>query len=313
MSPAKINLSLKVTGKNKNGYHNLEMTLCPIDIFDRILLKRVPGSFGKIEVSCNRQELSGRKNIAFLAASYYQTKTSIRESVSIDIEKKIPIGAGLGGGSSNAASVIKGLEHLFEKKLPPGGSKEIALSLGADVPFFLVGGTAFVTGIGEIIRETPLTKPLYLVLIYPDLILSTSRVFADYDKYSNNPALTWVTADDKSFKQNFDGFFCSCIDGYLLRNDLQQVAIKCEESIKYYLEMLTEHGASHAMMSGSGSSVFGIFENRKKQREAFRTLQGILDAKSKLSGKTPDVTPEETISGRPELFMAQTLALEKTT
>jgi 4-diphosphocytidyl-2-C-methyl-D-erythritol kinase len=295
LSPAKINLSLKVMGKRSDGYHNLEMTLSQISIYDSI--KIIKRKDKKIIVKSTPFGPQGEENLAFKAAKYFFYKTKLEGGVSIEIKKTIPIGSGLGGGSSNAAHVIIGLGKLFENQIKPYDFNEIAYKLGADVPFFLTSQTSFLQEIGNVLTPTPLKSPLYLVVISPDFSFSTKEIFSEFDKHSNNLELTQNHANDNNLK-NLKVLPCSAKDSYFFRNDLQDVASLINKKIGDLISLLIKHGALKALMTGSGSSVYGIFENHVKQGEAFNSLNKMLKLKEK----------KDLMSGNNyRLFIAQTL------
>jgi len=291
-SCAKINLSLRVKEKRTDGYHNLEMTLSPISIYDSITISKRDDC--KIQVTCSPHGPNGPENLAYKAANYFFSKTKIKSGVEIIIDKKIPIGGGLGGGSSNAAHALMGLEKLFGATIKPYDYNEIAYNLGADVPFFLAGKTSFVQAIGNELTPTPFNSPLYLIVISPDFGLSTKEIFSKFDKHSNNLELTRGQANDNNSK-NLKVLPCSKNDSYFFRNDLQDVACLINNKIGGLIDLLIEHGALKALMTGSGSSVYGIFENHMVQGEAFKSLTKILN-----SNKKPGFN-------NCKLFMAQTL------
>ncbi|MDO8643756.1 MAG: 4-(cytidine 5'-diphospho)-2-C-methyl-D-erythritol kinase [bacterium] len=270
-SPAKINLRLKVVGKRADGYHNLSMLMVPVTLFDTIELTKIPNG---IELQTEPTDLpQGRENLVVRMAELFFRETGIAGGVRISLKKKIPIAAGLGGGSSNAATVLKGLCTLFKippnppllkwgtVELPPlkkgdrGGFKAwipLVAKLGADIPFFLMEGPQRAEGIGEILSPVILPK-IPLILINPGFPISTPEVFKAYNSK--------LTGGDTpvSFPPAFKG-----LEDLLpfLENDLEAVVLGRYPEVQKVKEELLKAGAIAALMSGSGATVFGIFDNK---------------------------------------------------
>ena len=274
LSPAKINLRLKVIGKRPDGCHDLSMIMTRISLADEILLTKTDGG---IKLRCDlldpkadlQADLQGEKNLAFRAARLFFEVSGVHGGVRIDLKKKIPIGSGLGGGSSNAATVLKGLGKIYE-----GGSPEVSITgpewmerakrLGADIPFFLTEGPQQVGGIGE--RCWPIAlPPLSLILIYPGVSMSTRTVFERYKS-----RLTGGGTVD-SLPPAFKG-----LEKLLpfLENDLEAGVTELLPVVGQIREALLNEGAMKALMTGSGSAVFGIYENRELRDKAFGRFEG---------------------------------------
>ncbi len=262
LSPAKINFFLQVTGRRPDGYHTLCSLMCAVGIFDTVTL-----AFGGAEtrVTCNDPRVpSGADNIAWKAVALFfdtlaQQGKRRHMPVSVTIDKQIPVGAGLGGGSSNAATVLAGLNAKCGRPFSREALLDMGGRLGADVPFFLYGRNAWATGIGDRLSPAPPIAPLRLVIVYPQAAVSTAAVYKNL-----NLALTKC---EKENRQNlFDGGGFDPVAG--LRNDLESVAVSMCPAIRTAKETLLSCGADSAMMSGSGSSVFGVFFNGRAAASA---------------------------------------------
>ncbi len=264
LAPAKINLFLFVTGKRPDGYHLLRSLMCPIGLYDEITL-----TVGKKEITChcNHPDVpSGPGNLAHRAAAAFLERifgTGTEDGVAISIDKQIPVGAGLGGGSSNAATVLLGLNRHFGSPLSREQLLSMGASLGADVPFFIFSNPAIAGGIGDILEPAPPIRPFRVVLIYPEVAVSTAEVYKKL-----NFGLTNHEKENK--KILFDGdVFDPAVH---LHNDLEAVAATLCPEIKSAREALASVGADGVLTSGSGSSVFGVFFDAGRAETAAGTL-----------------------------------------
>ncbi len=261
-SPAKINLFLEVTGKRPDGYHNLNTLMCCIGLSDTIRL-----TFGqkKISVSCAHPDVpEDNTNLAFRAAQIFFDITRIRDGVHIDIEKIIPIGAGLGGGSSNAAAVLKGLNSFYGSPVSREALLHAARSLGADVPFFIDGKPAVATGIGDILTPCDCIKSCPILLVYPSVPVSTAVVY-------KNLNLT-LTKNKKINTKNLFKLKTWQDVPKLLFNDLETVASSICPEIQKAKASLLRHDALGALMTGSGSAVFGLFDDFDIAKKAYNAI-----------------------------------------
>ena len=259
-APAKINLILRVVGRRADGYHELDTLLAPISLCDQIRLTQVPSG---ITVSCPRApEISNQENLAYQAAQRFFSHTGIEPCVHIIIDKRIAIAGGLGGGSSDAASTLLGLQQMFGHPLGKKKLHEIALTLGADVPFFLQRGPCWAKGIGE--RLTPTTLPEFWVLLATAPFGITTRLVFENLKYSLTSAHDDVTHEDPD-----RGFVWLANK---LANDLRPIAEKLHPEIRLVTGDLHQAGAAGAMMSGSGPSVYGIFPTAISAQNALMHL-----------------------------------------
>ena len=271
-APAKINLYLRVVGRRKDGYHLLDTILVPISLYDEIEIQkfklnnhRAASSSSRIKVTCDHPLVpAGRKNIAFRAADLIMKAADIDQRISLHIHKNIPVGAGLGGGSSDAAAVLLALNRLFRLGYSLRKLETMGLLLGADVPFFISGRPARARGIGE--RLTPLAKfrRFWLVILYPGFPVSTAWTYRNLPpKLTKHKVNTSIMPSLRSFAEIRE----------TLVNDLETMTIGKYPRFGLLKEQLLREGASASLMSGSGSSVFGIFANRRDAFSAFERLK----------------------------------------
>jgi 4-diphosphocytidyl-2-C-methyl-D-erythritol kinase len=260
-SPAKINLFLHITGKRPDGFHDLISLMCCINLYDTLYINL---GAGKASVTCAYPGVPlDRKNIALQAANTFLKSIDIHEKVGIHITKRIPVGAGLGGGSSNAAAVLRALNHYYGYPFSKDELLSIGLSLGADVPFLIFRKPAIVSGIGEKIESFHGLSNRYLLLVFPGFGVSTVEVFKKYDL-----RLTKIKKKNK-LKFLLKG---KVRNELLLWNDLEEVAVAEYPEISYAKEALLSQGAQGVLMTGSGSAVFGLFSDFRRAKIAHDAL-----------------------------------------
>jgi len=260
LAPAKINLCLHVLGKRPDGYHDLAMLMQRISLYDRleISLGAEPG----IRVSCAGVALPpGDENIAAKAARRMLELAASQDGVVIVIDKRIPVAAGLGGGSSDAAAVLLALNEMLGLNLSRQRLQVEGARLGADVPFFVFGADAWATGIGDVLTAVPPLPRLWYVLVNPQLAVSTAWVY-------QNLRLTTKGVDVKLPRLLGTG------EGLvrLLHNDLETVTIGRHPELAELKARLMSLGATGALMSGSGPTVFGLFADESSARTAAAVL-----------------------------------------
>jgi 4-diphosphocytidyl-2-C-methyl-D-erythritol kinase len=270
-APAKINLRLRVVGKRADGYHLLDTVMVPVTLFDELEIRkrsiRNP-QYAKpklLRVTCdNPQVPDGEQNLVYRAAALLLEEAGVVQPLDIDIRKRIPIGAGLGGGSTDAAAALVGINRLLKLQFSESRLKKLALRLGADVPFFIRPRPSRAQGIGE--KLTPLRNvpPWWIVILYPGFPVSSEWV---YSNVANN--LTKFNPETRLYTLLTRG--PKLAD--LLVNDLEVVTLKRYRGIKPLKETLLKRGASGALMTGSGSAVFGIFGSRETADEAYKRLR----------------------------------------
>jgi 4-diphosphocytidyl-2-C-methyl-D-erythritol kinase len=251
--PAKLNLSLRIVGRRPDGYHLLESSMAPISVYDRMTLSFAPAA--DIEILCRGSKPNlpvGKANLAAKAAEVFLRRTGLTGRIVIDIEKDIPMGAGLGGGSSDAAAALKMLAHVLTPGIADDQLATWSLELGADVPFFVYGRPARVAGIGE--KVTP-SSPIVsgpIVVAFPGASLSTADVYKAYDESLTRSvdlsSGTTFASDDGSFRG-------------ILVNDLEAAATWIFPPLRLLKMRMFELGACGALMTGSGSAVFGIWKD----------------------------------------------------
>lgn len=267
---AKINLRLRVLGKRPDGYHEISTTLQTISLHDDLLLER--NVSGEISLSCDDPEIPlGAGNLVFQAAHSLKDRYSSDHGVDIRLHKRIPVKAGLGGGSSNAAVTLLALNKLWQINANAPVLAAIAADLGADVPFFLHGGMAKGTGTGTTLTPLPDNEVMHLIVLQPCASVSTAEAY----KALNSPALTSNNPIPILAGSPHEGQFSGSYPRTLpeLENDFESVIFDMEPEIKRAKSALMTAGASSALLAGSGSSVFGIFADREKQQRAVNEIQ----------------------------------------
>ncbi len=260
-APAKINLCLHVLGRLENGYHKLAMAMQRVDLFDDIQIA-LGGSPG-IRVICSGVQLAAdEENIAAHAARLFLEMAQIHVGIDIEITKRIPVAAGLGGGSSDAATVLLGLSELLD--IDPGYDRlhDMGSRLGADVPFFIFQEPAWATGIGTRLMPLPVLPEVAYLLVNPGIAVSTAAVYRSLQltkggELANLPRFSVVTKDD----------LCAA-----LHNDLELVTLQQFPLIAEIKQQLLDLGALGALMSGSGATVFGVYPDFAAASSAGETL-----------------------------------------
>ena len=261
---AKINWSLDITGIRDDGYHLMDMLMQPVSLSDTIILepaeKLVISSVG---TPCCRADES---NLAYRAALVLREETGCPYGASIHLEKRIPVCAGMGGGSSDAAAVLVGLNLLWKTGLPPGRLEEIGLRLGADVPFFIRGGLTRTRGIGELLESLDYAYNYWLIVIQPCSGLSTGGVFCRWHEASS-PDHPRTEEGMKALAAGNLNLLCEAVG-----NVLQPVAEQMKPEIRQACSELEQAGAVRALMTGSGSAVFGVFRSSSAAEKAYEKL-----------------------------------------
>ena len=262
LSPAKVNLFLKITGQRVDGYHELVSVFVPVALYDKLKISK---SEKGLEVYCTGRELpKGQDNLVNKAAISFFEKTGIRKGTKITLIKKIPISSGLGGGSSDAAATLKGLNQLWPNPLSKEDLERLALSLGADVPFFLLQKPAIARGIGEILQPIENFPSFWYVIVSPDLIVSTAWAYERTKlELTNNGNQNIINSLKKGIFNIPD----------LLFNDLERVTLVKYPFLCSIKDSLIRLGALGALMTGSGPSIFGLFDSAEKAQEAGKILE----------------------------------------
>lgn len=287
-APAKINIYLKITGTLPNGYHRLNTIMQEISLCDEVTITIDDSLPHEINASCdNMPAIPNNKNLCYKAASRflsaYRNKTGNTNFpyIEINVQKAVPSEAGLGGGSSDAAAVILALDEYFDKPFTSEELNTVAANTGADTPFFLYGGAAVCEGFGEIITPMNSLSGIPMILLKPNKGVSTPACFSSFDKYAEENGIDFDEARYASLKEEV-----SAVDNpievlkkyrSLLVNDLQEPAVEFVPDISFAKSLLEANGATFALMSGSGSAVFGLFENKEARDKAFDTLSNSKD------------------------------------
>jgi 4-diphosphocytidyl-2-C-methyl-D-erythritol kinase len=261
-APAKVNLRLDVLGKRPDGYHEIRTWMYPISLADELHIKKVDTA--TITISCTHPDLPGiEENVAYRAAALFLKEHVLSGGVQIEIIKHIPLAAGLGGGSSDAAAVLKGMNILWEKNLPPQELMEMGAQIGADIPFFLIGKGAIMGGRGERVVKPLPPLTLWMLLVNPGRPLSTKEVY-EQGKWglTKNRGEHKISMPPQDLEKM----------GTFLHNDLEGPALELMPTIGYIKERMLEVGARGVLMTGSGPTVFGLFA---KEVEAQRAAQDL--------------------------------------
>ena len=269
---AKINLALDITGVKDNGYHELKTVMQTINLFDTLTFDKNPGADCLVTLEVlddpfpESDPVPVQNNLVYKAAKLVFDTYNIDTPVIITLKKNIPIAAGLGGGSSDAAATIRGLNSLLNLDLSFEKMCRLGAELGADVPFCIMGGTALAGGVGEVLKRIPNPPQCYLLIAKPDISVSTKHVYEEYDK------LTEVEHPD------VDGLVEGVLNQDLLKvtqslgNVLEYVTVNEHPVINEIKDHLKDRGAWNCLMSGSGPTVFGVFMDHMLAAKAEKSL-----------------------------------------
>lgn len=257
----KINLGLDVLGRRPNGYHDVRMVMQTVYLYDQILLEKTDKE--GISLKTNLFYLPvNENNLAYRAAKMLIDEFAIKEGVHISLEKHIPVAAGMAGGSSNAAAVLYGMNRLFQLGLTDQELMERGVKLGADVPYCIMRGTVLAEGIGEELTPLPAMPKCHVLLAKPPVSVSTQKVYEKLD------------AQEVTKHPDIDGILLGLETGDLKKitssmgNVLENVTITEYPQIERIKDVMKEEGALNAMMSGSGPTVFGIYDDKMLARRA---------------------------------------------
>ena len=263
---AKINLGLDVLGKREDGYHEVRMIMQTIRMYDQLDMRKSvePG----IHLTTNKKYIPvDENNLVWRAAKLMMDTCGIMEGVSIHLHKVIPVAAGMAGGSSDAAATLVGMNRLFHCGLSKEKLMELGVQIGADVPYCVLRGTALAEGIGEKLTVLPPMPDCWILIGKPGISVSTKYVYTTLDLNTN------------TVHPDIDGMKKALEDGNLygiterMGNVLQDVTIPAYPEVERITEQMKTLGAVNAMMSGSGPTVFGIFDNEEKAQEACQKLR----------------------------------------
>ncbi|MFA5832389.1 MAG: 4-(cytidine 5'-diphospho)-2-C-methyl-D-erythritol kinase [Bacteroidota bacterium] len=248
---AKINLGLHIVGKRPDGFHNIETLFHRINLFDEINIE----NSDDISISCTNPSIPiDKTNLCWKAVELLQNECGNAKGASIQIKKNIPVGAGLGGGSSDGASVLRLLPLLWNVTIHESALQKIALQLGSDVPFFLMKSSAYAEGRGELLQPVELTLPYWIVLVNPNIHISTPWAYNRLAEKRNGSFPTRPRLVEQLSATPLQSVLAS-------ENDFEEIVFEQHMKIKKIKLQLTELGAKLSLMSGSGSSMFGLFDD----------------------------------------------------
>lgn len=266
-APAKINLMLDVLHKRADGFHEVEMIMTMVDLADRLELSELPRDSIIISSQAGYIPLD-EKNLAFQAARLIKDRYNVRSGVHIHLDKRIPVAAGLAGGSSDAAATLRGLNRLWRLGIPAQELQELGAELGSDVPFCVTGGTALATGRGE--RLTPIQNPpqCWVILAKPPINVSTAEVYGRVrsGNIKEHPSAIRMQEAIEA------GDFAAVCAG--LGNVLEDVTLKLHPEVQQLKEAMVKLGADGVLMSGSGPTVFGLVSKQSKVARIYNGLRG---------------------------------------
>lgn len=265
-SRAKINLSIDVLGKRNDGYHIVEMIMQTIDLYDYIEISERDDN--KINIKSNNVNIPlNEDNIVYKASNLIKGKFNINKGLDIYIQKNIPVAAGMAGGSSNAAAILVGLNEMWNLNISEQDLMDIGLKLGADVPFCINGGASLAQGIGEKLTKINCLNGTYILVCKPDIFVSTAEVYKNLDM-------------NKVPKRPNNKFLINCLENQEIKvlaenmvNVLESVTSNNYEDINKIKNIMIEYGALGSMMSGSGPTVFGLFDEYEKAIKASEYLK----------------------------------------
>ena len=263
---AKVNLTLSVGEKRPDGYHEVETVMTGVGLHDTVTLYRNAGPWDKLECDPPVTERAGDNLCMKALRVFFEEFGPKKDFVTIRLEKTIPTQAGLGGGSSDAAAVLRALRTLYAPQMIDGQLEEMAARLGSDVPFFIRGGTALATGRGEKLAALPDMPPCWLVIVKPEESHSTAAMYAAIDSAPQR-----VSGDSRAVREGLEKGDLSAVAAGL-SNDFQQVLPE-SSAVPAIVEALRQRGALNAQMTGSGSAVFGIFACRAGAEAAAEALK----------------------------------------
>ncbi|HBT19015.1 MAG TPA: 4-(cytidine 5'-diphospho)-2-C-methyl-D-erythritol kinase [Clostridiaceae bacterium] len=261
----KINLSLDIVGKREDGYHLLKMVMQSIDLHDEIeLYEKAEG----VSLSCDKEYVpTDQRNIAYKAAKLLLGEAKEKRGVHIHIKKNIPVAAGLAGGSADAAAVLKGLNAFYGLGYSEEALMNLGLSLGADVPFCLKGGTCLCEGIGEVVTPLPSFKDRVVVLVKPPFGVSTKDAYGAFSLEKIKRHVETEKLMSAMKQEDLQGVH------YYVRNLLENVVLQKHPVVKRVKQQVAKSGAEVTLMSGSGPTVYGIYQEEEVARKAVDALR----------------------------------------
>lgn len=267
-SYAKANLYLKIGKKLKSGYHDIQSIMQLVKLHDSVSFEKIKED--KIIIESNNRELESRNNLAYKAAEMLKKKFNVREGIKIRVDKSIPISAGLGGGSSNAASTLVFLSKLWGLKLSQKKLVELGIKIGSDVPFFIFGNTSLVEGIGDKVMPLKKSVSINIVLVNPGIKVATTKAYGWFDKEKKTKSKASIKdmmnaiskKDVKKIAEN-------------MHNDFDGIIERKHRIIKDIKTNFRKFDSLNAMVVGSGPTVIGVFDSIYSAREAYFKLKDL--------------------------------------
>lgn len=268
-APAKINLGLDVLGKRADGYHELEMVMSSVDLADRLIIEELEED--KIIIETNKAFLPiDKRNNVYQAASIVKKRYGINKGILIRITKNIPVAAGLGGGSTDCAAALRGMDRLWQLGLTMPELIDIGMEVGTDVPYCIYGTTAFISGKGE--KVTPL-RPMpqcWVVLVKPRLSVSTGKIFQEVDlDQLHHPDIQELS--DAILAEDYQRMIAA------MGNSLESITIPKHPVVQQIKERMMKYGADVALMTGSGPTVFALCQKYSRAQRVYNALKGFCE------------------------------------
>lgn len=261
----KVNISLDVVGKREDGYHLLRMIMQTVDIYDELIFEKCEEG---IHITCDKEFVpTDKRNLVYKAIELFNTTYKVQGGVKVHINKNIPVEAGMAGGSTDAAAALKGVRDLYMPNVSDKELMELGVKIGADVPYCILGGTALCEGIGEVITPLKPFQNKILVVVKPNFGVSTVAVYKAFDINSIEKHPDTETLIDAMEKDNV------LYVANNMMNLLENVTIKNHEEIQQIKEYMEKEGSLGAMMSGSGPTVFGFFEDMLTAQRCYEKLK----------------------------------------
>ena len=259
---AKINLGLAIRYKRNDGYHEIDTIMQEIDLYDELYLARAD----EIIFTCNDKNIPVDRTNLCIRAAYLMKEVLKIPGIAIELKKKIPIGGGLGGGSSDAAAVLKGVKGVYNLDVTDEQLRHYAAQLGSDVPFFIYGGTCYARGRGEILKTIALPTDYTILLITPNIAVSTAWAYKNLKM--------GLTKDSYNFKFTSFKFHNLAVSSFknVFFNDFERVVFTAYPKLGKIKEILYTHGADYASLSGSGSAIFGIFSSTSEAEKVQKAM-----------------------------------------
>ncbi|MBR8698561.1 4-(cytidine 5'-diphospho)-2-C-methyl-D-erythritol kinase [Enterococcus gallinarum] len=268
-APAKINLGLDVLGKRADGYHELEMVMSSVDLADRLIMEELEED--KIIIETNKAFLPiDKRNNVYQAASIVKKRYGINKGILIRITKNIPVAAGLGGGSTDCAAALRGMDRLWQLGLTMPELIDIGMEVGTDVPYCIYGTTAFISGKGE--KVTPL-RPMpqcWVVLVKPRLSVSTGKIFQEVDlDQLHHPDIQELS--DAILAEDYQRMIAA------MGNSLESITIPKHPVVQQIKERMMKYGSDVALMTGSGPTVFALCQKYSRAQRVYNALKGFCE------------------------------------